>query len=264
MSNLPNDPMVELVEEYVLGMLEGAELATFEARLTTDPALARRVQESRATLADFALSTPVAVPSHLKERVMAHAVRIAEAPAPLVVTPVTPIRAPRPSRTPIWLGLGLAASLAFVAIQSRDLVREREATAAAQALATRTAATLAERDSLLARLIDPGVELVTLASTGAAKPTVRVYLNQSRKSALLTIASLDAAPAGKVYQLWFIVDGAPVPSVTFQTDALGRALIEGVVLPAGAVAASAVTMEPTGGSTAPTTPILFVGAVKAE
>ena len=91
-----------------------------------------------------------------------------------------------------------------------------------------------------------------------------VYLDRVRKSALLSIASLDTAPAGKVYQLWFIVDGVPMPSVTFQTDAQGRALIEQVTLPAGTVAASAVTMEPTGGSTTPTMPILFVGSVKSE
>ena len=264
MSDLSNDALMDLVEEYVLGMLDGAELAAFEARLGTDRALARRVDEMRATLADFALSTPTRLPSELKARVMAQAVRLPEAPPAVAETPVTPIRSPRPSRAPLWLGLGLAASLGVLAVQSRELNREREATAAAQALAAQTATTLAEREALLARLMDPGVELVTLASTGAAKPTVRVYLDRVRKSALLSIASLDTAPAGKVYQLWFIVDGVPMPSVTFQTDAQGRALIEQVTLPAGTVAASAVTMEPTGGSTTPTMPILFVGSVKSE
>ncbi|MEI2721546.1 MAG: anti-sigma factor [Gemmatimonadales bacterium] len=261
MSDGLNDPMVEQVEEYVLGLLDGEELASFEARLATDATFARRVQATRAALTDFALSTPAMVPKDLKERVMAHAVRQPDAPTR---APVTPIRADRPSRAPLWLGLGLAASLGLLAVQSLDLNREREATAAAEALAAKTAATLAEREALLARLTDPGVELVTLASTGAAKPTVRVYLDTVRRSALLTIASLDAAPAGKVYQLWFIVDGTPVPSVTFQTDAQGRALIEQVTLPTGTVAAGAVTMEPTGGSTAPTMPILFVGSVKSE
>lgn len=264
MSDSLNDPMVDQVEEYVLGMLDGAELAAFEARLATDATFARRVQETRAALTDFALSTPSALPKDLKARVMAHAVRQPEAPRPETDVPVTPIRAARPSRAPLWLGLGLAASLALLAVQSLSLTRQREATAAAEALAAKSMATLAERDSLLARLTDPGVELVTLASTGAAKPTVRVYLDKVRRTALLTIASLETAPSGKVYQLWFIVDGAPVPSVTFQTDAQGRALIEQVTLPAGTVAAGAVTMEPTGGSTAPTLPILFVGSVKSE
>ena len=117
---------------------------------------------------------------------------------------------------------------------------------------------------MIARLTDPAVELVTLAATGEAKPTVKVYLDRARRSALLTIASLDAAPEGRVYQLWFIVDGAPVPSITFQTDAQGRAVIERVAMPTGTIAATAVTMEPTGGSTTPTAPILFVGGVKAE
>ena len=40
--------MVEQVEEYVLGLLDGEELASFEARLATDATFARRVQATRA------------------------------------------------------------------------------------------------------------------------------------------------------------------------------------------------------------------------
>ena len=87
MSDGLNDPMVEQVEEYVLGLLDGEELASFEARLATDATFARRVQATRAALTDFALSTPAMVPKDLKERVMAHAVRQPDAPTRAPETP---------------------------------------------------------------------------------------------------------------------------------------------------------------------------------
>lgn len=264
MSDLSQDGLAELVEEYALGLLDGDEKAAFEARLATDAQLQQRVREAQVVLADVALSTPVALPSSLKGRVMAQATPHSAPVAPVVETPVVPIRRPGNARGTLWLGMALAASLLLMVKLSRDLSEERTATALATQRAGEIAATLVERDSLIARLTDPEVELVTLAATGEAKPTVKVYLDRARRSALLTIASLDAAPEGRVYQLWFIVDGAPVPSVTFQTDAQGRAVIERVTMPTGTIAATAVTMEPTGGSTTPTAPILFVGGVKTE
>lgn len=264
MSDLSYEELADLVEEYALGLLDGAEKVAFEARLATDAPLQQRVREAQVVLADVALSTPVAVPSSLKARVIAQAAPHTAPVAPVVETPVIPIRRPDTNRNTLWLGMALAASLLLMVKLSRDLSEERTATALATQRAATMAATLVERDSLIARLTDPEVELVTLAATGEAKPTVKVYLDRARRSALLTIASLDAAPEGRVYQLWFIVDGAPVPSITFQTDAQGRAVIERVTMPTGTIAATAVTMEPTGGSTTPTAPILFVGGVKTE
>ena len=113
-----------MVEEYVLGMLEGAEKAAFEARLATDAQLAQRVREAQAVLSDVALSTPVALPPSLKQRVMAGAVPVAVPAAPAADPVVLPIRRPGTSRGTVWLGLALAASLVLIVKQSRDLGRQ--------------------------------------------------------------------------------------------------------------------------------------------
>jgi hypothetical protein len=57
-------------------------------------------------------------------------------------------------------------------------------------------------------------------------------------------------------------DGVPVPSRTFNSDPDGHALVQAFSVPAGGgFTAAAVTMEPAGGSPAPTTAILMFGAL---
>lgn len=65
------------------------------------------------------------------------------------------------------------------------------------------------------------------------------------------------------YQLWSIKDGKPVPSVTFRPEASGHARVERVPVPTdGKVSAAAITLEPAGGSSEPTSPILLVGPLQ--
>ena len=255
------EPMHELVEEYALGLLDPAQRAAFEARLAADPALRHELAETTAALTSLAFATPAVPPEELKQRVMA---RVAAA-APTGDAKVLPFAAPpRRSWTPIWLGAALAASLLLVASLSSRLARARHQGELFQRESIVAQRSLAQRDSLIAQLTDPAVQLVTMAATGAARPAVKAYLDRRRHTLVLSAASLESPAAGQAYQLWFIVDGKPVPSVTFKPDSTGSALVRNVAVPAGEVSATAITREPEGGSTAPTTPILFVGKPAAE
>ena len=160
MTDSSRHPMHELVEEYVLELLDEAERAEFEERLAIDPALASSVAAVREALTALALSTPVALPAGLKARVMANALARPEPVATeATVLPMVPARR---SRTPLWLGAALAASLLVIFKLNSDLAHEREATAAANAFAARTLDAVTQRDSMIAQLTDPSVELVTL------------------------------------------------------------------------------------------------------
>jgi anti-sigma-K factor RskA len=255
-------PEWELVEDYVLDFLDAGERAAFEARLATDPALAREVRDAREALSAMALASPVTPPPALKERVLAQvAAEAAAVPDPRVL----PLR-PGHSRLPIWLGAALAASLLLVVKLERDR-RNLEGTVASMLVsAEQHLYEDLERDSLIARLVDPGVEMVTLAATGEEKPVVRTYLDRAGKRGVLAISSLKAPPAGQTYQLWFIVEGnpVPVPSITFAPDAEGKVFIPSFSVPEAAGITVAVTQEPTGGSVSPTMPILFVGATTSR
>jgi len=260
MSDTPTDPMLGMVEEYALGQLDDGQSAAFEARLAIDPRLQQALAATMESLATMALSTPVAPSPQLKARVMAQ-VAAANAPQARVLPYAAPVRR---SRAPLWLGAALAASLMLVAKLTFDLRNASAATAAAQLAASASERALVQRDSLIAQLTDPGAELVTLAATGQAKPIIKAFVSRARRTMMVSAALLETLPAGSAYQLWFIVDGKPVPSITFKGDSTGRALLQQIAIPSGAVAAAAITVEPEAGSSAPTTPVLFVGKLATE
>lgn len=253
----------EAMVAWVLGELPAAERDAFARQLAEDPALASEVAALEEALATFGTADPVAPPAGLRQRVLAVADEVSPQP-----TAATPAIAPTPSllaRAAPWMGLAAAAAI-ILAIKLQGDIRDLTA---AQALATAEVAELraglAERDSLLVRLTDPEAETVSLASTGAPTPRVKVQLDRKRRLAILSVASLDPAPEGQTYQLWYIVDGTPVPSTTFEPTAGGSVVLASIPLPADdGVQALAITLEPAGGSQAPTMPILFLGAVGSE
>ncbi|MGH7716764.1 MAG: anti-sigma factor domain-containing protein, partial [Vulcanimicrobiaceae bacterium] len=75
----------------------------------------------------------------------------------------------------------------------------------------------------------------------------------------IVMHELPVLPAGHVYQAWTLAPGAKnvAPSVTFVPDSRGFVVVS---LPqaAASVGAVAVSVEPSGGSLAPTTKPLFV------
>ena len=73
--------------------------------------------------------------------------------------------------------------------------------------------------------------------------------------AALIVTDLAAAPAGKTYEAWVIAGGGPKPAGTFEGGGAQTAFALTRSVPEGATVA--VTIEPTGGSTAPTGDIQF-------
>jgi hypothetical protein len=83
---------------------------------------------------------------------------------------------------------------------------------------------------------------------------------------MLTAADLPPAPAGKAYQLWFIAEGKPpMPGSVFQPDARGHAEMHENIPPEGRTAAVfAVTLEPEGGTSAPTGEMYLKGSASED
>jgi anti-sigma-K factor RskA len=75
----------------------------------------------------------------------------------------------------------------------------------------------------------------------------------------LALRGLPAPPPGKVYQAWTLRRGAKAvaPSITFNPDPSGITLVE-LPEPASNLAAVALSVEPAGGSEAPTSTPAFV------
>ncbi|MGH7532704.1 MAG: anti-sigma factor, partial [Gemmatimonadales bacterium] len=154
------------------------------------------------------------------------------------------------------VGLGVLWRTALQAGQA-SLTRE----AALGASVDSVSKLLAARDATLQEILAPGIELHLLKSTGAPEPGIEFFWNKKAHSALLYAFNLPASAKGRTYQLWIIQGDKQIPSVTFDAGSDGRVLVPKVTLPTDApFDALAVTDEPTGGSTKPTTPVLLVAS----
>lgn len=172
--------------------------------------------------------------------------------------------------------LALAASLAFVALViSLIVLWNRYSTAQqemgrlsarlnqAQEEISRERETLAREREALELIAAPSARMATLAGTEAAtNARAKFVFDRNTGRAILMADNLPQAPAGKAYQLWFIIDGkSPMPGQVFTPDASGHAEMRDQV-PAEARNATifAVTLEPSNGVPAPTGPKILLSA----
>ncbi len=245
----------EQAAAYALGALGPEEARAFETYLRTSVEAQQEVAEYREVSALLAAKAPASAPAaDLRARVLAHA---------------TARRVARlPQRAPWALMVALAASLVAVVATSvnwagaRRALVERDSIIAGMAreLDARTAR-LAQREATLNAILEPTVTLTNLASTRPEQPGIQLFWNRRTNVATVHAFRLTPAAEQRVYQLWFIPKaGAPIPSITFNSDPDGHALVHQIAVPAGAdLAAAAITDEPSGGSTAPTTTPILVG-----
>jgi anti-sigma-K factor RskA len=266
---------------YALGALDETERASFEAHLATCDVCTAEVSELRNVAGLLAMAAPdVGPPSRLRERILAdaRAVRPSSA-APIDASPATTSAARvhrGASRSAFGRGalvpwLAAAAAVAFAAYFGQQYRGERhqrlaaqQALAAARAAVDSTATAVARRDSVIASLIAPDVQTVTVSGSGPS-PSARYFLDRRAGRIVIAANSLPPAASGRTYQLWGIQTGRPPVSLgTFNTDSSGRALTT-LPIPAGLrIAVTAVTDEPSGGSAQPTTTPFLAATWKSE
>jgi anti-sigma-K factor RskA len=255
MSNPEQGSPRDLAAAYALGALGPEEARDFEAFLAGSPETQREVAEFRDVAALLALGEPVrGAEADLRNRVLA---RVSEDKSRRIP------RSPSGSsgtRTPPAVWGALAASLiAVVGLGVALLSLRGDLSRLSQDLAERQQQ-LQARDATLNAILEPGVELYQLTSSGDPDPGIQLFWDRKRNSAIINGFRLKPVPEGKAYQLWFIKDGKPVPSVTFKPEQTGQVRVEQVPVPTdGKVSAAAITVEPAGGSPQPTSPILLVG-----
>ena len=265
------DPIQDLAAAYALGALSPDEVSRFEAFLATSPATQQEVAELREVAALLALGQSDTAPSaDLRDRVMA---RVGGKAVPISRPAVTPTAtAPSVSRRrvqPLYWGALAASILAAVALGWSSAQLKQEVASLRQTLAS-TEASLAERqqrleerEATLNSIFEPSVKLYQLTASGDPEPSIQLFWDQQRNTAIIHGFRLKPVPGGREYQLWFIKDGKPVPSVTFKPESTGHARVEKIPVPAGgALSAAAITVEPEGGSQQPTSTPILVGALQ--
>jgi len=216
----------ELTAAYALDALDSSEEREFEEHLRSCESCREDLASFRAAAASlgFAVESPQPPPA-LRGRILE---RVQQERGVVV-----PFRRPR-----VVLGAvsGLAAAAAAVAIGlgiwaaslSNDLDSTRE---------------------LVAVLGDPGARSVELSGA-----TGRLVVAPEGRAALV-VRSLDAAPAGRTYEVWVIEGDRPRPAGLFEGGESEDVVLLERKVPADAVVA--VTVEQDGGVGAPTGDPLF-------
>jgi len=164
---------------------------------------------------------------------------------------VIPLR--RPPRT-LWNSLGSLGSIAAVILFAALIVSVVVLWQQNRRL---------QNDNEFFKLVTaPGSRIAELSGTNEASGATAKLAYDQNGRAFLIANGLPRPPAGKEYQLWYIVDNKPLPGRTFATDNNGAGTLKDEVPDSARKSAIfAITLEPAGGTRAPTGAIYLRGAL---
>ncbi|MEU6994113.1 anti-sigma factor [Streptomyces sp. NPDC046465] len=235
-----------LTGAYAVDALDDEERAAVEEHLTRCDTCAQEVREFTATAARLGQAAAVAPRPGMKDEVLRRITTVRQE-VPLATTDPGPGPGPgnvrqRSYRLSRW---ALAACLAAAAGLGGTAVWQHQQAQNAREQAQRTQR---QADDVAAVLAAPDARTRTGKLSGGGNATVVV--SASRDRAVFLAAELPAPPRGKVYQLWFDDDGSMRPAGLLNpgksTDSL---LLDGHIDQATGMG---ITLEPTGGSSEPT------------
>lgn len=230
----------DLAVEYALDILDPAEYRDVEQHLAGCETCRAIYREMQAVGGALALSVPpVASPPELRARILAGATG---QPQPVV------------SRRQ-WGGwaVGVAAAAVAVAVGVDD-ARQRQGRAAAQADLAAAEGQLAVQRAIAQPILD-GQQFVRLTPVSGTGPAA-IWVNPPGKSPYLAAPNLPKLQPDRTYELWFLQGSKPSPAGVFQAGTI----LALPPLPVGTTSL-AVTVEPRGGSPAPTSSPILIGTV---
>lgn len=266
----------ELLIPHALDALDGAEARSLEAHLQACGECRTEFEAWRETTATLAFAAETREPSaHVRTRILEGARSLAQTPsgasdkreAAETVTNHAGAKSANVVRMPartVWshgqIFGAIAASLIIVAL-SVGFIQARLEILGMKSDMQQLSAQLDEKQKEIARLREdrnlltaPGASMATLGGTEMARDArAMVSYNRQTGHAMLVADGLPPAPAGKAYQLWFIVEGKPpMPGGVFTTDDKGHGELRDRMPPEGRHAGVfAVTLERAGGVPAP-------------
>jgi len=263
---------------YAMGALTGEERAKLDEHLANCASCRLELEQLRGDTALLALSAAgPRPPQRARQRLLdavARETRSAVAsPTPSTSSGQALSQSARKDGAPSaeirhswwgWLGwAATAAVLVFAVSLWRENFALRETLASASSREAENVRQLEELRKIAAPIIEPEAQRITLvAAKTPPQPQGKAFYLKSRNSLVFLASNMPALPPQKAYELWLIpASGSPIPAGVFKPDARGNAAVVNPPLPAGSEAkAFAITVENEAGSTAPTSPILMVGA----
>ena len=250
-----HDELLDSIAVYALGSLPRGEAATVRAHLRTCPQCREEYDALRPAVDALALSAEACtdgrsgpVPSQLLKARIMRTVQQESRPQTVAQSRV------RPS----WPAMIVAAAAIVLAvvttannlIMRSDLAQTREQLAQVQTQNAGINRRLAAQRIMIADVMDTSAKRFPVTGGQVIRRNDHLYI---------AMDGMPLPPKGHIYQAWTEHVGAQkmAPSITFMPDRSGVALVS-LPVNASTVAAIAVSVEPDGGSKAPTTKPEFV------
>jgi len=261
-----------VLEQYVLGLLSEKEAGEVMNMMQLHPEVSDYVHKLQTSLDTYSRFYEVRPPDGLKDQVMAGIRKEIEnrADQGQKGQPV-PIQPPLAKYSRLRK---LAVAAAFILLCSIGLNiylsnQIQVARAKVGTLSTQSEQLKAENQRIHNQLDQKGKALTLLYNPDIRRVTMNgvkqhtdakatIYWSANKQTAFLANADLPATPAGKVYQLWAIVDGKPVDLGLFTPKDQVNLPIELKKIQPGSVQAFAITLENQGGSPTPTMDQMYV------
>lgn len=250
------DEVKKLGSLYAIGALDqktAQAVEDFLLEATPEQKSALAEWREVAALLPLSLRQPE-VPHNLKSRLMkriAHNESIAFPRQPSFIAKVLPFRSPhRPSsQRPSWLlvaaTIALAFSGAYLAWQNLKLLTK-----------------VGDLQRQVGEFISPDTRVISMVGVETPQARAKVIWDTKAQTWKVYISNLPAPPADKDYQLWYVTGSAKINAAVFRTDENGNRELS-LSLPPEALnglVATAVTLEPKGGSQQPTNTNFYLKA----
>lgn len=257
------DEVKELGPLYAIGALD-AETKQHVAEFLRDAPPAQ--QREFAAWAEVAALLPQALPQtapplERREQLLGRIAATAQETVidePLNnVLPFTPARL-KETRIPRWLLAAATIALTFASSyllwQNLKLASERN--------------NLRDQVNSLRQqfnnFVAPTTRVIAMAGEEAPQASAKVVWDTARQEWVIYVYNLPVPPGDQDYQLWYVTKDSKISAAVFRPDAQGRIELR-LSLPPQAVssglAATAVTLEPRGGSAQPTGKFFLKAAI---
>jgi len=234
----------EMIPARALSALDAAEAQTLNEHLENCDECRKELEEWQATAATLSLTSDTVEPSPaVRERILSEVRKD-------LFPEVLPFRST--SRN-IWSSFGALGAMAAVVVLTALIVGLAVMWRQNQLMQDEMART----KEFVELVTTPGARVSELKGVDLGAGATASLAYDQNGHAMLMAKKLPRPPQGKAYQLWFIVGTKPpMPSKTFSTDKSGTGMLKDQ-MPKEAMdsAIFAITMEPEGGSSAPTSPI---------
>ncbi len=231
-----SDDLHRLAAPYALDAIDdSAERLSFENHLKSCVICAEAVAQFRETAASVAMGAAVSPPVSLRASVLDSLGSTPQVPAePRQVIDLT---RPRPKLTASRLVLVAMAASVVLIIGVFGILTPRTAPTGLDEIALADDARISE--------------------TTSDGTTLKIVWSPSMAQAAVTGSQLPILDEGQTYQLWLIADEATRPAGIFTSPDGDLALV--VATDGGMAQAWGITIEPAGGSTSPTSDVLYTG-----